>query len=66
MTPFSRCAGSAGVRLGRLEDLLGANPALADQLPEGDIGHGFDHLGEVLSFTPVHLEQASGGRPSGG
>ena len=41
-----------------LRDLLGANPALADQLPEDDIGHGFDHLGEVLSFTPVHLEQA--------
>ena len=41
-----------------LRDLFGAQPSIADQWPEDDIGHGFDHLGEVLSFTPVHLEQA--------
>ncbi len=41
-----------------LHDLLGADPQTAKNLPEDDIGHGFDHLGEVLSFTPVHLEQA--------
>ena len=42
-----------------LRDLLGASfGACRAQPGEDDIGHGFDHLGEVLSFTPVHLEQA--------
>ena len=50
-------------RLGRrafgnaLADLLGVNPNSAAPWPEDQFGHGFDHIGEVLSFSPVHLEQ---------
>lgn len=41
-----------------LRDLLGVDAALAEPMPEDDIGHGYDHLGEVLSFTAVHFAQA--------
>ncbi|MCP4837004.1 MAG: DUF1592 domain-containing protein [Phycisphaera sp.] len=65
-------AASAGVpavtvrRLGRrelagtLEELFGAIPGLGerlDMLPSDDVGHGFDHLGEVLSTSPLHVEK---------
>ena len=45
---------------GTLEELFGAIPDLderLDMLPADDVGHGFDHLGEVLSTSPLHVEK---------
>lgn len=65
----SASAGVPGVtvrRLGRrelagtLEDLFGEIPGLSERvetLPADDVGHGFDHLGEVLSTSPLHVEK---------
>lgn len=38
-----------------LRDLLGASPAVADDLPIDDRGNGFDNLADVLTLSPLHL-----------
>ena len=53
-------------RIGRRElqrtlvDLFGEIEGLDSEmagLPADDVGHGFDHLGEVLSTSPLHVEK---------
>ena len=43
-----------------LRDLLGVDPAsvdLASELPPDDTGYGFDNIADVLSMSPLQLEQ---------
>lgn len=43
-----------------LRDLLGIDPAktdLADKLPADDMGYGFDNIADVLSTSPLAIEQ---------
>ncbi len=45
---------------GSIVDLFGDFPGLdeaVEALPPDDVGHGFDHLGEVLSTSPIHVEK---------
>jgi hypothetical protein len=38
-------------------DLLGVDLRLADDFPQDDSGYGFDHIGDVLSLSPVLMEK---------
>ena len=38
-------------------DLLGVKIEVKDILPPDDSGYGFDHIGDVLTISPVHLER---------
>ncbi|MBM66350.1 MAG: hypothetical protein CMH55_08970, partial [Myxococcales bacterium] len=40
-----------------LNQLLGIDRQAAETLPDDDVGYGFDNVGEVLSVSPLHLEQ---------
>ena len=40
-----------------LRDLVGADFNPAADFPSDDIGHGFDNIGDVLTLSPVLLEQ---------
>lgn len=44
-----------------LRDLLGLDPAVADELasglPQDDTGYGFDNIADVLSTSPLAIEQ---------
>ncbi len=50
-------------RLNRIEyentvhDLLGIRTPLRDHLPPDDSGYGFDHIGDVLTLSPAHLDR---------
>jgi hypothetical protein len=41
-------------------DLLGVDLQLADSFPQDDSGYGFDNIGDVLSLSPVLMEQYLG------
>ncbi|MBK1882785.1 DUF1592 domain-containing protein [Luteolibacter pohnpeiensis] len=40
-----------------IQDLLGANIKVDEILPPDDSGYGFDHIGDVLTISPLHLER---------
>jgi hypothetical protein len=50
-------------RLNRFEytntvrDLVGVDVSPAQDFPSDDVGYGFDNIGDVLSLSPLHLEQ---------
>jgi hypothetical protein len=42
-----------------LRDLLGIDPAvydIAEDLPQDDVGYGFDNIADVLTVSPLHME----------
>src|SRR5262245_17221970 len=39
-----------------VRDLLGVDMRLADDFPQDDSGYGFDNIGDVLSISPVLME----------
>lgn len=40
-----------------IRDLFGVSMPLADEFPADDLGYGFDNIGDVLSISPLRLEQ---------
>jgi hypothetical protein len=40
-----------------IRDLFGVTLHLADEFPEDDVGYGFDNIGDVLSISPLRMEQ---------
>ncbi|QDT36581.1 DUF1592 domain-containing protein [Stratiformator vulcanicus] len=40
-----------------IRDLFGVSLPLADEFPEDDVGYGFDNIGDVLSVSPLRMEQ---------
>ena len=40
-----------------IRDLLGVNLNVKEILPPDDSGYGFDHIGDVLTLSPLHLER---------
>ena len=40
-----------------IRDLFGIEFALPDDFPTDDVGYGFDHIGDVLSLSPLLLEK---------
>lgn len=40
-----------------VHDLLGIRTPLKDRLPPDDSGYGFDHIGDVLTLSPTHLDR---------
>lgn len=40
-----------------VRDLFGLSFALPDDFPTDDVGYGFDHIGDVLSLSPLLLEK---------
>ncbi len=40
-----------------IRDLFGVSMKLADEFPEDDVGYGFDNIGDVLSVSPLRMEQ---------
>ena len=40
-----------------VRDLFGVSLKLADEFAEDDVGYGFDNIGDVLSISPLRLEQ---------
>ena len=40
-----------------IRDLFGVSLHLADEFPEDDVGYGFDNIGDVLSISPLRMEQ---------
>lgn len=40
-----------------IRDLFGVSLHLADDFPADDLGYGFDNIGDVLSVSPLRLEQ---------
>ena len=40
-----------------IRDLFGVSMKLADDFPEDDVGYGFDNIGDVLSVSPLRMEQ---------
>lgn len=40
-----------------IRDLFGVSIPLADEFPADDLGYGFDNIGDVLSISPLRLEQ---------
>jgi len=40
-----------------IRDLFGVSLNLADEFAEDDVGYGFDNIGDVLSISPLRLEQ---------
>ncbi len=44
-----------------IRDLVGISLRPADDFPSDDVGNGFDNMGDVLSLSPLLLEQVSDG-----
>ncbi len=40
-----------------IEDLLGVEIDVSEELPTDDVGYGFDHIGDVLSLPPALLDR---------
>lgn len=40
-----------------IRDLFGFDIKPADRFPSDDVGYGFDNIGDVLSVSPLHVEQ---------
>ena len=40
-----------------IRDLFGVSLHLADEFPADDLGYGFDNIGDVLSVSPLRMEQ---------
>jgi hypothetical protein len=40
-----------------VKDLIGMDLQPANDFPSDDVGHGFDHIGDVLTVSPVLMEQ---------
>jgi hypothetical protein len=40
-----------------VRDLIGMDLQPANDFPSDDVGHGFDHIGDVLTVSPVLMEQ---------
>ncbi|MBL8048443.1 MAG: DUF1592 domain-containing protein [Chthonomonas sp.] len=40
-----------------IRDLFGFDFKPADRFPSDDVGYGFDNIGDVLSVSPLHVEQ---------
>jgi hypothetical protein len=40
-----------------IRDLFGVSLKLADEFAEDDVGYGFDNIGDVLSISPLRMEQ---------
>jgi hypothetical protein len=40
-----------------IRDLFGVHLKLADEFPADDVGYGFDNIGDVLSVSPLRMEQ---------
>lgn len=40
-----------------IRDLFGVSLKLADEFVEDDVGYGFDNIGDVLSISPLRMEQ---------
>ncbi len=40
-----------------IRDLFGVSMKLADEFADDDVGYGFDNIGDVLSVSPLRLEQ---------
>ncbi len=40
-----------------IQDLLYTELNLSESFPSDDVGYGFDNIGDVLTLTPLHLEQ---------
>ncbi|TVP96781.1 MAG: DUF1592 domain-containing protein [Planctomycetaceae bacterium] len=40
-----------------VRDLFGVSLNLADEFPADDLGYGFDNIGDVLSISPLRMEQ---------
>ena len=40
-----------------VRDLIGMDLRPANDFPSDDVGHGFDHIGDVLTVSPVLMEQ---------
>ncbi|MCS6852306.1 MAG: DUF1592 domain-containing protein [Gemmataceae bacterium] len=40
-----------------IRDLFGVSMPLADDFPADDLGYGFDNIGDVLSISPLRMEQ---------
>lgn len=40
-----------------IRDLFGITLTPADEFPDDDVGYGFDNIGDVLSISPLRMEQ---------
>lgn len=40
-----------------IRDLFGVTLTPADEFPDDDVGYGFDNIGDVLSISPLRMEQ---------
>lgn len=40
-----------------IRDLFGVSMPLANEFPADDLGYGFDNIGDVLSVSPLRMEQ---------